>query len=78
MINRSSHPTNGESFKENAEDSKIVKYIKCMEQICGTNSDEGFVYAPSNYHHRASKLNTLKQGEKSKVEYKEDLRSLAK
>ena len=74
MIDRSSHPTSGKSFKEHAEDSKIVKCIECMEQICGTKGDESFIYAPSDYHNRVSELNTLEQGEKSKAEYEEKLR----
>ena len=59
MIDRSSHPTSGKTFREHAENSEIVICIECMKQICSTNGDKAFVYKSSNYHDRVSELDTL-------------------
>ena len=49
-----------------------------MEQICSSNGDKCFVYAPSNYHNKVSELNNLEKGDKSKAEYEVEKRRLAR
>ena len=78
MINRSTHPTSGKTFKEHAENSEIIMCIKCMKEICSTNGDKAFVYASSDYHNMMSELDTIEQGEKSKAEYEKELHRQAK
>ena len=73
MIDRLTHASSGETFRQHAKDSEIVKCIKCMQQICGTNGDKIFLYKLSKYHNRTSELNNLEQGEKSEAEYKEEM-----
>ena len=64
-INIFTHVTSGKTFEKHTEDSKIIKYIECMEQVCSVNGDVIFVYKPVVYFNKTTKLQILKKSERS-------------